>query len=363
MTKGRGLTMAKHSHDGRPKTAHTYQSAAVPEATREKPACAQLSIVIPCYEEHECLPTLLERTQATFGPTGIDYELVLVNDGSRDGTWDLLASYARAGAARRVVAIDFSRNFGKESALLAGITHAHGENVAIMDADLQQPPETLLEMYHKLIAHPEVDCVAAFQRVRHEGRLQAALKEAFYRVFNAVTDPKATMLPDASDFRVFRRPVAEALLGMPEYHRFSKGLFAWVGFETLPFPYEPSERAAGQSKWSLRKLLAYALEGIFAFSTLPLRLATWVGSACSVAAVIYFFVVLAETAHGKTPDGYPTIVCLILLIGGLALLTLGIIGEYVARIYVEGKDRPVYIARRVITAHDGNVVETGYERN
>lgn len=323
-----------------------------------------LSVVVPCYEEHECLPLLFDRATAAFDAAGLDYELVLVNDGSSDDTWQLLERFARSGRANHVVCVDFSRNFGKEAALLAGLSHATGDAVGIMDADLQQEPETLVAMYRKLMAHPEVDCVAAYQERRHEGALHAALKEAFYHIFKAMADGTSKMVPDASDFRVFRRDVAEALLAMPEYHRFSKGLFAWVGFETIPFAYEPSPRAAGSSKWSLRQLMRYATDGIFAFSTVPLKLATWVGAMAAIASVFYFFMVLYD-AFGlqNTPEGYPTIVCLILLLGGLTLLTLGIIGEYVARIYVEGKGRPVYIARRVVVSEGGRLRETGFERS
>lgn len=187
----------------------------------------ELSVIIPCYEEDECLPLLFDRVTATLGSAGLSYELVFVNDGSRDKTWQLIDGFARSGRAPRVVGVDFSRNFGKEAALLAGLSHATGEVVGIMDADLQQEPQTLLAMYGELMAHPEADCVAAYQSTRHEGALKALLKRAFYRVFKGITQGTSGMIAGASDFRVFRRCVAEALLSMPEYHRFSKGLFAW----------------------------------------------------------------------------------------------------------------------------------------
>ena len=323
-----------------------------------------LSVIIPCYNEQDCLPLLFDRATSVFGGAGLDYELVFVNDGSKDKTWELLAEFAASGRAPHVRAVDFSRNFGKESALLAGLAHARGDVVGIMDADLQQEPETLLAMYNELMADPALDCVAAYQEKRHEGAVQAALKRAFYRTFKAMTEGCDDMIPGASDFRVFRRDVAEALLSMPEYHRFSKGLFAWVGFNTRPFPYEPSPRAAGSSKWSLRKLTAYALEGIFAFSTVPLRLATVVGGLASIAAVISILGVLWDTfVLHNTPHGYPTVVCLLLLFGGLILLTLGVVGEYLARIYLEVKGRPVYIARCTLSAEGGEVRRRGFERD
>ena len=323
-----------------------------------------LSVIIPCYNEQECLSLLFDRVTSVFGEAGLDYELVFVNDGSKDRTWTLISEFAASGRAPHVQAVDFSRNFGKESALLAGLVRAGGDCVGIMDADLQQEPETLLAMYRELMADDELDCVAAYQAKRHEGAVQAVLKRMFYRTFKAMTDGCDDMIPGASDFRVFRRDVADALIAMPEYYRFSKGLFAWVGFNTKPFAYEPSERAAGTSKWSLRKLTAYALDGIFAFSTVPLKIATGVGFLSSLAAIVYIFFVMWD-AFGlrNTPDGYPTTVCLILLLGGLILLTLGIIGEYLARIYMEGKGRPVFIARRTISANNGEVKRGGFERN
>ncbi len=323
-----------------------------------------LSVIIPCYNEQDCLPLLFDRVTSVFGAEGLDYELIFVNDGSKDRTWELIGEFAASGRAPHVRAVDFSRNFGKESALLAGLQSARGEAVGVMDADLQQEPETLIAMYRELMADPELDCVAAYQSKRHEGAAQAALKRMFYRTFKAMTDGCDEMIPGASDFRVFRRDVAEALLSMPEYHRFSKGLFAWVGFNTKPFAYEPSPRAAGSSKWSLRKLMAYALDGIFAFSTVPLTLATWVGAIASIAAVLSILGVFWDVfVRHNTPDGYPTIVCLLLLFGGLILLTLGIIGEYLARIYQEGKHRPVYIAKRTLSAEGGKVSRGGFARS
>ena len=233
-----------------------------------------------------------------------------------------------------------------------------------MDADLQQEPQTLLAMYQELMAHPEADCVAAYQSsARHEGAQEALLKGAFYRVFKDITQGTSGMIAGASDFRVFRRCVAEALLSMPEYHRFSKGLFAWVGFETIPFAYEPPRAqrhhqvVPSQAHVLCHRRHLRVLDGA-AQAGHP----GW--GAVLLAAVIYFFVVVWEAfATDRVPSGYPTIVCLILLLGGLTLLTLGIIGEYVARIYLEGKRRPVYIAKRVITANGAEATQTGFERS
>jgi glycosyltransferase involved in cell wall biosynthesis len=313
-----------------------------------------LSIIVPCFNEEGSLPQFLDAVVSTFEKTSISYELILVNDGSRDATESILSSFAHSRRTSHVTVIGFSRNFGKEAALFAGLQHSRGEITGFIDADLQQTPETLLDMYRILISNPDYDCVTAYQQKRREAALQSFFKEGFYRMFNAVSS--TNLAPDASDFRIFRRNVADAVLGMPEYYRFSKGIFAWVGFRTYLYPYTPEERVGGQSKWSFKKLMHYALNGMMSFSTLPLKLATWVGTIASVAAVIYTIDVIIETYVLKnTPAGYPTIVCLILLLGGLTLLTLGIIGEYLARIYVEGKHRPIYIAKDVLTMDDGKI--------
>ena len=214
-----------------------------------------LSIVVPCYNEEGSLPLLFGAVDDAFATSGVSYELVLVNDGSSDGTSHLLHELPTPASAERIVVVDFSRNFGKESALLAGLQHAEGDAVGLMDADLQQPPATLLEMYRMLQANPSADCVAAFQEHRNEGAVLSFFKHAFYKTFDATS--RLNAMPDASDFRVFHRRVADALLSMPESFRFSKGMFAWVGFETLPFPYTPENRVEGETKWSFRKLMRY----------------------------------------------------------------------------------------------------------
>ena len=276
-----------------------------------------LSIVVPCYNEEGSLPLLFSAVDDAFATSGVSYELVLVNDGSSDGTSRLLHELPTPASAERIVVVDFSRNFGKESALLAGLQHAEGDAVGLMDADLQQPPATLLEMYRMLQANPSADCVAAFQEHRNEGAVLSFFKHAFYKAFDATS--KLNAMPDASDFRVFHRRVADALLSMPESFRFSKGMFAWVGFETLPFPYTPANRVEGETKWSFRKLMRYGIGGV----------------------------IVEQFINPAMPSGYPTLLCVLLLMGGLILVTLGVIGEYIARIYIETKRRPAYIAKSV----------------
>ena len=291
-----------------------------------------LSIVVPCYNEEGSLPLLFSAVDDAFATSGVSYELVLVNDGSSDGTSRLLHELPTPASAERIVVVDFSRNFGKESALLAGLQHAEGDAVGLMDADLQQPPATLLEMYRMLQANPSADCVAAYQEHRNEGAVLSFFKHAFYKTFDATS--RLNVMPDASDFRVFHRRVADALLSMPESFRFSKGMFAWVGFETLPFPYTPANR--------------YGIGGVLSFTTFPLKIAAVAGLVATlVGLVLLVEVVVEQFINPAMPSGYPTLLCVLLLMGGLILVTLGVIGEYIARIYIETKRRPAYIAKSV----------------
>ncbi len=252
-----------------------------------------------------------------------------------------------------VKAIELSRNFGKEAAMLAGLEAATGQMLGFIDADMQQDPATSFQMFAYLQEHPETDCVAAVQEERHEGAVLRWFKRHFYRAFNAVGDVE---LPaNASDFRVFRRNVADALMSMPEYFRFSKGLFAWVGFRTHTISYRPAKRHAGSTSWSFRKLFGYAMSGIVSFTTWPLRLILYLGFLTSLISVIYLVVVLVEyLAVGIDVPGYPTLLCIILLFAGVVMLALGIFGEYLGRIYIEGKRRPVYITRQTITRESAN---------
>ena len=292
-----------------------------------------LSIVVPCYNEEGSLPLLFSAVDDAFATSGVSYELVLVNDGSSDGTSRLLHELTTPASAERTVVVDFSRNVGKESALLAGLQHAEGDAVGLMDADLQQPPATLLEMYRMLQANPSADCVAAFQEHRNEGAVLSFFKHAFYKTFDATS--KLNAMPDA-------------LLSMPESFRFSKGMFAWVGFETLPFPYTPANRVEGETKWSFRKLMRYGIGGVLSFTTFPLKIAAVAGLVATLAGLVLLVEVIVEQfINPAMPSGYPTLLCVLLLMGGLILVTLGVIGEYIARIYIETKRRPAYIAKSV----------------
>lgn len=305
-----------------------------------------LSFVVPCYNEVDNVRLFEKRAFACFDEAGVSLEIVFVNDGSEDGTGELLRRVvAETDAAHPVQAVSFSRNFGKEAALYAGMEAARGKCVCLIDADLQQTPEDALRMYRLLIEKPEYDVVAACQVQRRENFVMKLFKNAFYSAFNGVCHGMS-IPANVSDFRVFRRSVADALLSLPEGQRFSKGLFAWIGFNTLEVPYEPDARANGTSKWSVRSLFRYAANGIFDFTTWPLKIAVWLGLITSLCGFAYLLIIIFKYALcGTDVPGFPTLACLILLFGGLQLTVLGVIGEYLARSYIEGKRRPLYIAK------------------
>lgn len=308
----------------------------------------KLSLVVPCYNEEKNVPLFYEAVKKDFADVNFEYELVFVNDGSRDGTFKELQKLCSGDLPVKI--INFSRNFGKESAMYAGLKESEGDYVTIIDADLQQRPSIALDMVKMLDSEPEYDCIAAYQDERKESKLLVFFKNSFYKLINKFADTE--FVQGASDFRTFRRPMVEAVLQMDEYFRFSKGLFSWVGFNTKFIPYEVEERATGTSKWSFWKLFKYAMEGIFAFTTAPLRLATVLGLLTSALSIIYLFVVVIQKlAFGIDVAGYATIVTLILLLGGIQLSCIGIIGEYIARTYIQTKGRPIYIAKDVIKNH------------
>ena len=308
----------------------------------------KLSLIIPCYNEQDNVGLLFQTCQEVLEGPIADFEYIFINDGSKDQTWSRLLALREEHPKAKLKLINFSRNFGKEAAIYAGLQRAAGDYVAVMDADLQQRPQVVLQMVERLDAEPSLDCVAAYQEKRREGRFMTFCKSMFYRLINKVCD--IDFRADASDFRCFRKRMAEAIVGMRETHRFSKGLFAWVGFQTEYIPYIAEERNAGKTSWSFHKLVKYACEGLLSFTTFPLRLATYLGSFTSLAAVIYFIVVVIQKLTGQIEiSGYATIVGLILLMGGIQLIILGMIGEYLARIYMESKRRPICIEKEVIT--------------
>ena len=303
----------------------------------------KLSLIVPCYNEEQNVEAFYARCQEVF-PTD-QYEVVFVNDGSKDGTYKKLQKLHEEHD--NILVVNFSRNFGKESAIYAGLHYASGSYISIIDADLQQDPEIVRNMVNILEEKPDIDVVAAYQAQRHEGKLMSWCKDRFYKFINRLSE--VDLRENASDFRTFRASVQKALLDMPEYFRFSKGLFSWVGFEAEYIPYEAAERFAGTTKWSFTKLLKYAMEGIISFSTLPLQLATFFGAIVSAIAIIYGIVIIAQTLiTGIDVPGYATTIVVVLFLGGVQLLVMGILGEYLAKTYIQGKHRPVYIAKNVL---------------
>lgn len=314
----------------------------------------RITVIVPCYNEEAALPYFWKEIRMAADSLsavhGLAVELLFVNDGSRDGTLDLLRQYAAQDP--RANYISFSRNFGKEAAMYAGFRHATGDYVALMDADLQHPPAMLEEMY--LALRDEGYDIAAARRVNRKGEppIRSFFARCFYRLINKISN--AEFVDGASDFRMLSRRAVDALLELGEYNRFSKGIFGWVGFRTKWIPYENVERVAGETNWSFWKLFKYSLEGIVAFSTAPLAIASVLGMLFCLVALVGMLVIVVKTMiWGDPVAGYPTLVCLLLLIGGSIQMSLGIIGQYLAKTYLETKGRPIYIIAEQ-NGEDGN---------
>lgn len=307
-------------------------------------------MIVPCYNEAENVELFQSETMKAFEGCGYSYEIIFVDDGSTDATLHNLKKIHAAGKCP-VKVISFSRNFGKEAGLYAGLQYASGDYISLIDADLQQRPEIVREMVQFLDENPDYDVVAAYQDRRREGKILSFFKKSFYQIINKMSH--VTLQPEASDFRTFRKSVRDSILSLGEYHRFSKGIFAWVGYSTHFIPYTACQRAFGSTKWNFGKLMNYAIEGIIGFSTAPLRLATCLGGITGVAAVLYLIaVVLQKLIWGIDVPGYATIIVLILLLGSVQLFCIGIIGEYVGRIFEQSKDRPIFIAKEILLPPD-----------
>lgn len=308
-----------------------------------------ISIVVPCYNEEESLPLFLrelERVAEQMRQTDdLTFEVVLIDDGSTDGTLATMKREAQRLPAHFTVRwASFSRNFGKEAALYAGLSHATGELVATMDADMQDPPSLLPEMY-RIITTEDVDNVAT-RRTTREGEppIRSLFARMFYKLINKIS--KADIVDGARDFRLMKRPMVDAILSMREYNRFSKGIYGWVGFKTRWLPYVNVNRVAGETKWSFFSLLLYSIDGIVAFSTVPLSIASVMGTLfCIVAFFALFFIIVRALLFGDPVDGWPSLASIIIFIGGVQLLCLGIMGQYLAKTYLETKNRPLYIVR------------------
>lgn len=300
-----------------------------------------LEFIVPCYNESEALPAFYEAVSKVFANlSGVAASLIFVDDGSRDSTLEAIKSIAEKDSS--VKYISFSRNFGKEAAMLAGLKMSRADFVGIIDADLQHSPELIPEML-KAVADEGYD-IAAARRVDRSGeaKLKSAFSRAFYKLINRISD--AQIEEGAQDFRIMSRKVVNAIISMPEYNRFSKGIFSWVGFKTKWFEHENQKRVAGTTKWSFWKLFTYAVDGIIGFSTAPLKLSLIVGTFTSIIGFLYALYTIVKTLiFGPDVNGYPSLICAILIIGGLVLISLGITGEYIARMYMEVKNRPDYI--------------------
>lgn len=304
----------------------------------------KLSIVVPCYNEQETVNIFYRETTKVVDAMNMDYEIIFVNDGSRDNTLEELVKLHDAHPDI-VKVIDFSRNFGKEGGLLAGLENATGNYVTVMDADLQDPPEYLPKMFETM-NQQHVDIVGT-RRVTRKGepKIRSFFARQFYKLINKFTEVE--IVDGARDFRLMTREVVDSVLSLQEYHRFSKGIFAWVGYKTVYLEYENVERVAGETSWSFWKLFAYAIEGIVAFTVAPLRMATISGIFVSIIAFLYMIFVFGKALIvGDPVAGYPSMVVIILFLGGIQLLSLGIIGEYLSKTYMETKKRPKYIVRK-----------------
>ena len=313
----------------------------------------KLSLVVPCYNEEGNVEKFYSEVKKVFSGKVENYEFVFINDGSKDKTYELLKKIYEEQNGSQVQVLSFSRNFGKEAAIYAGLKAAEGDLVCLIDADLQQRPEVVLQMLDIMKKDPNVDCVTAYQEVRRENKIMSAMKSAFYKIINAASE--VPFVNGASDFRIMKRKMVEAVLEMGEYHRFSKGIFSFVGFNTVCMPYTVCERESGESKWSFIKLLKYAVEGIVSFTTFPLKLSAYIGFISSLVSIIYLVVVVIQKlVFGIDVPGYATIVVLVLLLGGLQLFCLGILGEYISKIYVQVKNRPIYILKEHLGGEEKN---------
>ena len=304
----------------------------------------KLSIVVPCYNEQESIPLFYPAVEKVVRKMPVEVEYWFINDGSADHSLAKMRKLHQADP-ERVHYVSFSRNFGKEAGLYAGLQAATGDYVVVMDADLQDPPEYLPIMY-KDIASGEYDCVGMRRTDRKgEAKFKSFLSDQFYNVINKISDTK--IVSGARDYRMMTRQMVDAVLSLTEYNRFSKGIFNWVGFKTKYLPYKNVERVAGTTDWSTWKLFKYAFDGITDFSEAPLAIATWFGGLSAFIAIIGLIVVIVRrfAVPGSSVNGWASLVCIMLLLGGIQLLCLGIVGRYIGRIYMQTKKRPIYIIK------------------
>lgn len=302
------------------------------------------SCIVPCFNEEEVIPLYYEEMQKVRKQEEgkIDFEIIFIDDGSKDKTLEVIKKLSEQDECIHYVS--FSRNFGKEAAMYAGFEHANGEYVVTMDVDLQDPPHLIPEMI-RCIEEEGYDSVAT-RRVTRKGEppIRSFFARRFYGLINKISD--ADIVDGARDFRMMKRDMVNAILSMPEYNRFTKGIFGWVGFKTKWIEFENVERAAGETKWSFWKLFRYALEGIIAFSTVPLTIVSLIGViVCIIAFLFLLFVVIRAVIFGDPVAGWPSLICVISFLSGVQLLGIGVVGMYLSKTYLETKKRPIYIKK------------------
>lgn len=306
-----------------------------------------LSLIVPCYNEEQSLPYFYDEIMRIAGILNeVEFEILLVDDGSKDGTLDAMRSLHEKD--QRVKYLSFSRNFGKEAAMYAGLQNVTGDYVAVIDADLQHPPEMLIDMYHGIVDE-HYDSVAA-RRVSREGepKIRSFFARSFYRILNKLS--KVEIVDGSVDYRLMTRQMVDAVLTMSEKNRFTKGIFAWVGFKTKWLEFKNVERVAGETKWSFWKLFLYSLEGIIGFSTAPLAFASFLGLFfCVVSFLAIVYIVIKTIIWGDPTNGWPSLACIIFMVSGIQLFCMGILGQYLGKMYIETKNRPVYLVREAQT--------------
>lgn len=302
----------------------------------------KISIIVPVYNEEEAIKIFYDKITEVSAKIEADFEYIFVNDGSKDKTLEIAKEYAKKDS--RVRFVSFSRNFGKEAAMYAGLQASTGDYVAIMDVDLQDPPDLIPEMYETLLT-TDYDCVATKRKTRKgENPIISFFSRLFYKIINKMT--KTEIVDGARDFRLMSRQMVDSILQVTEYNRFSKGIFSWVGFNTKWIAYDNIERSAGKTKWNFWKLFVYALDGITAFSTAPLMIATLAGILfCFLAFIMIIAIIVKTCLYGDPVSGWPSMVCIVLLVGGVQLFCLGIMGQYMSKEYMEIKNRPIYIVK------------------
>ena len=303
----------------------------------------KLSLVVPCYNEQEALPIFYRETKKVMESMDCDYEMIFVNDGSKDGTLELLKEFAKEDT--HVTYIGFSRNFGKEAAMYAGFCNVTGDYAAVMDADMQDPPALLPEMT-RILESGEYDSIAT-RRVSRKGEpvVRSFCARCFYKLIRRISD--ADIVDGARDFRMMTRDMVNSVLALSEYNRFSKGIFGWVGYRTKWLEYENIERTAVETIWSFWKLLAYSLDGIVNFSNVPLMISSYLGILMTfISFVAIIFIIVRKLIFGDPVSGWPSLVCIITFVGGIQLFCMGIMGQYLSKTYMEVKKRPHYIIQK-----------------